>query len=98
MYDVLMSEQFKSRLQDLFFIEEDRNQNVTDALVESVLDEFKDAKETILTQVEIIQTFDSMKNYQEAMKILDESVANDIEDVLQQNNLHIDKSALAMVG
>ena len=39
-----------------------------------------------------------MKNYQEAMKILDESVANDIEDVLQQNNLHIDKSALAMVG
>ena len=98
MYDVLMSEQFKSRLQDLFFIEEDRNQNVTDVLVAGVFDEFKDAKKTILTQVEIIQTFDSMKNYQEAMKVLDESVANDIEDVLQQNNLHIDRSALAMVG
>lgn len=98
MYAVLMSEQFKSRLQDLFFIEEDRNQNVTDALVASMFDEFKDAKETILTQVEIIQTFDSMKNYQEAMKVLDESVANDIEDILHQNNLHIDRSALAMVG
>lgn len=98
MYDVLMSEQFKSRLQDLFFIEEDRNQNVTDALAASVFDEFKDAKETILTQVEIIQTFDSMKNYQEAMRVLDESVENDIEDILHQNNLHIDKIALAMVG
>ena len=98
MYDVLMSEQFKSRLQDLFFIEEDRNQNVTDALVAGVFDEFKDSKETILTQVEIIQTFDSMKNYQEAMRVLDESVENDIEDILHQNNLHIDKIALAMVG
>ena len=51
-----------------------------------------------MTQVEIIQTFDSMKNYQEAMRVLDESVENDIEDILHQNNLHIDRSALAMVG
>lgn len=71
---------------------------MTDALVAGVFDEFKDSKETILTQVEIIQTFDSMKNYQEAMRVLDESVENDIEDILHQNNLHIDRSALAMVG
>lgn len=95
-YASLLSSEFIKELQDFFFIEKDRTQYETDILVEGVEEKFKNAKEIITLRVELLNLLDSREEYDNAIKIINDSISNDISDLIQSEGYQNDEQVLAL--
>lgn len=95
-YNSLMSSEFINGLQDFFFIDEDRTQYETDILVEGVEERFQLAKEAIDLKVEFLKLLDSKEEYDRAIKIINDSISNDISDLVSSEEYQKDEQVLAL--
>ncbi len=95
-FDLLLSKEFKEQLQDFFFIDEDKSQNETDLLVEGMTERIDEAKESIENNIELLKILDTKQKYIDAMKLINESVSNDINQMIQEANLQEDEQVLSL--
>ena len=95
-YNNLLSSEFVKGLQDFFFIDEDRTQYETDILVEGVEEKFELAKEAISLKVEFLRMLNSKEEYDKAIKVINDSISNDISDLIKSEEYQSDEQLLAL--
>ncbi len=95
-YNMLLSPAFICGLQDFFFIDEDRTQYETDILVEGVKERIENAKETINLKDEFLKLVETKEEYDNAIKVINESISEDIADLIQSEGYGEDKQVLAL--
>lgn len=95
-YNNLLSSEFVKGLQDFFFIDEDRTQYETDILVEGVEEKFELAKEAISLKVEFLRMLNSKEEYDKAIEVINDSISNDISDLVKSEEYQSDEQLLAL--
>lgn len=95
-FDLLLSKEFKEKLQDFFFIDEDKSQYETDLLVEGLTDRIDEAKQSIKNNIELLKILETKQKYIDAMKLINESVSDDISQMIQEANLQEDEQVLSL--
>ena len=95
-FDLLLSKEFKEQLQDFFFIDEDKSQYETDLLVEGMTERIDEAKESIENNIELLKILDTKQKYIDATKLINESVSEDINQMIQEANLQEDEQVLSL--
>ena len=95
-YNMLLNSEFVKGLQDFFFIDEDRTQYETDILVEGVKERFENAREAIGLKVEFLKLLDSKEEYDNAIKVINDSIFEDISGLIQTEEYQDDKQVLAL--
>lgn len=95
-YDMLLSNELIDGLQDFFFIDEDRNQYETDILVEGVKDRFELARDSINLKDEFLKLIDTKEEYENDIRIINDSISEDISNLIQLGGYQDDKQVLAL--
>lgn len=86
-YDVLTSKQFVEALQDFLFVECGYSQYQTDLFTVSTLDNFREAKQSVVDRQTLIELKDKKEQYEELMSYLNKSVLDDINGTIEDMNL-----------
>lgn len=95
-YNMLLDDEFIGGLQDFFFIDEDRTQYETDILVEGVKERFEFAKDSINLKDEFLKLVDTKEEYDNDIKIINDSISEDISNLIQSEGYQEDKQVLAL--
>lgn len=86
-YESLLSKQFKNELYDFIFIDENHNQNETDLIVESIVNSFKEAKQSIKDKQTLIGLNSTRKEYSTLINMINQSVLDDVKETFDEMNL-----------
>ena len=95
-YNMLLNSEFVKGLQDFFFIDEDRTQYETDILVGGVKERFENAMEAIDLKAEFLKLLDSKEEYDNAIKVINDSIFEDISSLIKTEEYRDDKQVLAL--
>lgn len=95
-YNMILNSEFVKSLQDFFFINEDLTQYETDILVEGVTERFEMAKEAIEVKDEFLKLIDTKEEYDNAIKVINDSISEDISSLIQTKEYQNDKQVLAL--